>query len=801
MLRNYFLLTLRNIRRQPGYTLLNILGLTIGITSSLFILLFIIEETRFDSQHEKADRIYRISSDLTEPDDHFRWSVTQLPLANQLKEDCPEVESSVRLIPNGRTSLEYEDQFFYEEKVFYADSTLFDIFTLPLIQGNKSTALTAPRSVVLSERVAQKIFGKNDPMGKVLKTLQDTEYKVTGVFENMPNHSHLIAEVIFSSNTVPYFANPAPNTWGGFNIYTYALLNKDNNKPAELAAKLPKIIETHVATIFDEFNIKVKYEVLPLRDIHLKSDFEHEPEPTGQIGFLYIFGIVALLMLALACINYMNLSTARATKRATEVGIRKVLGSERWQLIAQFLSESIFFTTIALLISFALIPFLLPVFNETFGLQLSSDLLITTPILASLFGILAIVGVLGGSYPAFFLSAFKPITVLKGNLSRNGGNQRLRKVLVGIQFAITLFMLIGTGIIYDQMNYLRNKNLGFDKENVMVLTLPRRLSQEKFPILSQKLLANPKFIRIGSANNQLGGTPGKLLMNMENSQGSMEQFGVDHYGVDYNFFSTVNAQIVQGRDFDINLSTDSSSAVLVNESMVKRMAWDDPIGKRVQFGTEDTLQMFQVIGVVQDFHQQSLYEPISPLLFYPNQNNYALHARIQPENSEELAQIIAHANQSWKEVLPNSPFDFEFVDEAYMDLYEADQIRARIFTLFSVLMIFVACLGLLGLASFIAEQRTKEVGIRKILGAETPDIVFLLTKNFLFIVSMAAIPAFLLSWYFMKSWLQTFAYSTSLNFWLFLLAFLLVIIMVVITTGYHALRASSGNPVDSLRYE
>ncbi|MEO1626417.1 MAG: FtsX-like permease family protein, partial [Bacteroidota bacterium] len=556
-----------------------------------------------------------------------------------------------------------------------------------------------------------------------------------------------------------------------------------------------------VAVIFDQFNVQIKYETIALQDIHLLSDFDSEPKPTGQLSFLYIFGIVALLMLALASINYMNLSTARATRRATEVGIRKVLGSQRGQLILQFLSESVLFTLISLLLSYCLIPILLPFFNSAFDLQLSSQLLFSPTVLGGIFAILVLVGVLGGSYPAFFLSAFPPITVLKGTLSKSG-NQQLRKALVAIQFAITIFMLIGTGIIYDQMSYLRNKDLGFAKENVMTMQLPfPPEDRAKYPILKEKLLQNPRFVNVATSNNELGKGVGKSLMNVETKDGSMEQYGVDFYEIDSDFFSTMKVPIAMGRDFSSELSTDSMQSVLVNESMVKRMGWEDPIGKRVQLRPIDSLPFLRVVGVVENFHQKSLYEPIGALMFYPAQNLSIVHARIQPRNTQEVAEIIDYARNSWEELYPNSPFDYNFVDASFMELYEADRIRAKIFTLFSLLMIFVASLGLLGLASFIAQQRTKEVGIRKILGANTKDIVFLLTKSFVLLVIIAAIPAFVLAWYFMNSWLGTFAYHTDMNYWLFALAFFIVVVLTVLTTGFHALRASKGNPVDSLRYE
>ncbi len=556
-----------------------------------------------------------------------------------------------------------------------------------------------------------------------------------------------------------------------------------------------------MAVIFDQFDIKVKYELLPLTEIHLKSDFQGEPEPTGEMGFLYIFGAVAIFLLLLACINYMNLSTARATKRALEVGVRKVLGSEKRQLIMQFLSESILFTLIALIISFLVVFLVLPFLNENFGLQLQRTLLVSPQILLGALGIVLLTGVIGGSYPAFYLSAFKPITVLKGKLSRGSGNPTLRKVLVTVQFAVTIFMLVGTGIIYDQMQYLRNKDLGFDKDHVLAFQFENRQARERYPVIREKLLQNPKITTVGTSSTTPGQGFGKLLWNVEGSDGTMKQMGVDNYLVDFDFFPTLGMEIVAGRNFSADFGTDSTQAVMVNEAMVRRMGWTEPLGRKIQFGANDTLPVARVIGVVKDFHQVSLYDPIESLVFRPRFNLANVHVRIDPENTGELSSTIMAVEKIWTEVFPDQPFEYDFVDASFMELYRSDQIRGRIFTLFSVLMIIIACLGLLGLASFTTEQRTKEIGVRKVMGAQTSDILYLLTRNFVLLVIVGAIPAFIAAWYFMNLWLETFSYHTNMNYWLYGLAFLLVAALTLATTGYFAIRAANNNPVDALRYE
>lgn len=798
MLKNYVLVALRNFRRQPGYTALNILGLTLGVSATLFILLYLVRELSYDQYHEKIDRIYRVSSDITETDDAFKWAVTQTPLAPALKNDYPEVEEFVRFIPNGRTQFEYNQQSYFEERTYIVDSTVFDVFSFQFIQGEPHTALHEPNSLAISESLAESIFGRENPMGKTVEIGNDQKLQVRGVYHDMPSNSHLIANAMISAATFPWIREQSrnANSWGGFNIYSYVLL-KPGASPKSFEAKLDTVIKQRVAPIFDQFNIKVKYALLAVPDIHLKSDFEGEPEPLGQMSFIYIFGAVALFMLILACINYMNLATARSARRAMEVGMRKVLGSTKGQLIWQFLSESVILTFIALALSFGLVFVLVPWFNQLFDLNLKAAALFSPQLLGGMALILFLVGILGGSYPAFFLSAFQPITIMQGSSSRGTKNIALRKGLVVLQFVISIFMLIGTGIIYDQMNYLRNKELGFDKEHILTFSFTDRSQREKWPVIRNTLLEQPGITAIATASTTPSQGYGKQLMNIETAEGTMDQRGINNYGVDFDFFPTMGMEIIKGRNFSREFGTDSTLAVLVNEAMVKRMAWDDPIGKKLQFNANDTLPVARVIGVVKDFHQQALYEPIEPLMFRARFNNRVAHVKIAGNVSSAINQI----EKVWSENIPDAPFEYNFVDDSFMELYQADQVRARIFTLFSIIMIMIACLGLLGLASYTADQRTKEIGIRKIVGASSMDIVRLLTQNFLVLVAFAALPAFVIAWYFMTKWLDTFAYHTPMNYWLYALAFLLTALITLLTTSYHGLKAAQGTPADALRYE
>lgn len=794
MLRNYIKVAFRHLIKQRGYTALNIIGLTIGITSSLLILLYIFNELSFDKHHSNSNRIYRISSEITEPDNSFKWAVTQMPLAYTLKNTYAEVEEYSRFVGNGRTRLELDNINYFEQNIYFVDSAIFKMFDFNWIAGDQKTALLAPNSIALNKTIADKIFKGEDPIGKSLKTDGDQTWKVTGVYEDMAQNSHIIAEALISMATLPT-ANTSSN-WGSFGIYTYVMLNEANDAKS-FAIKLPEIIKEYVAPVFDQFEITVVYELLPITTIHLYSDYEGEPEALGDINYIYIFSAVGLFLLLIACINYMNLSTARSTKRSLEVGIRKVMGAQRPRLIGQFLSESILITIASFILSLSILFIIIPFLNNTLGTNLLMESLLQKEVVLAIILIITITGILGGSYPAFYLSSFRPVVVLKGTLSNKGGNKLLRKVLVTVQFSISIFMLIGTGIIYNQMNFVQSKNLGFDKENVIRFNLPNGQARAKWPVLRSKLLDNSNIINASTSASTPGNGFGKNLMNIESEEGVMEQKGLDHYGIDYDYFPTLKIEIVEGRNFSLDYGSDSSSAIMVNEAMVKRMGWSNPIGKKVQFGTQDTLAFSHVVGVVKNFHQQSLYNPIEALMFHPNTNNRRALVKIGGNTKSSLKSI----ETTWQEVFPTIPFEYEFIDESFLEQYETDQLRGKLFLGFSIMTIVISCLGLLGLASYTAEQRTKEISIRKVLGAETGGLVSLIIKDFIYLVIIGALPAFILSWYSMNEWLSSFEYHISIGPMIFILVFIITLGITILTTGFFALKAANSNPAENLKYE
>lgn len=790
MIKNYLKITLRHLLRQPGYTTLNILGLTIGTISSLLIVLYLYHEVSFDQQHTKANRIYRISSDISEPDNSFRWSVTQLPLGRTTKSEIAEVEQYVRFISNGRTRFVHEDISYYEEKIYMVDSTVFNVFDFKMVAGNPETALQGPRSVVISQSMAQKVFKGENPIGQILKT-DDNSLEVTGVYEDVPQNTHIRPNAMISASTVD--RNNSQN-WGSFGIYTYVLL-QEGVAPEAVQTKLDEIIQQYVAVIFDQYDVKVKYEMINIRDIHLYSTFQGEPEPVGNIKYIYIFGAVAIFLILIASINYMNLSTARSMKRALEVGIRKVMGAQRGMLIRQFMTESVLLTLSALIISILLLLLLVPFLNSQLQTGLSVSNLLQPEVLAAIAIMLLITGVLSGSYPAFYLSGFKPAAVLKGKGGKSG-NKMLRSLLVGIQFSISIFMLIGTLVIYDQMQYLRNKDLGFDKGQVVRLVLDNGPAREKWPVFKNKLLEDPNIQGAATSSTAPGRGFSKNLIAVETSNGTMEEYGVDLYAIDYDYLPVLSIDVKAGRNISSQYATDTATSVLVNEAMVARMGWEDPIGKKFQFDQDSTV-FHKVVGVVQDFHQRSLYDPIEALLFVPSLNNSNVLIKVSGDISSTLASIEA----KWTEVYPGMPFEYSFLDEDFMEQYETDQLRGKLFLGFSVMMIFIACLGLLGLASFIAEQRSREISIRKVLGANVPGLITLLVKDFIILVLLGALPAFVLAWYFTREWLQTFEYHVEINYFLFIAVLFIIGFITIFTTGYHALKAANSNPADNLKCE
>jgi putative ABC transport system permease protein len=787
MLKNLIKTAIRHIVKHYGYSILNILGLTLGISSALFLIIYVSDEVSYDRYHRNADRIYRVSSKITEPDDQFTWIVAQIPFGPQVVKDYPEVESFVRFINMPRALYKYEENEFNEENFYYVDSTLFKIFSYEVIRGDVNAAITQPNKIAITEKIATRYFGSSDPIGKILTT-GTTSFEVTAVFKDVPSNSHFRFDAIASRNNLP----KELGNWGGFGVYTYLLLPANFDvKPFE--AKIQAMYDAHMKSIFGALNIKIQYILEPLTRIHLYSTNSGEPEPTGSITYVYIFAIVALFLVLIAAMNYMNLATARSAGRAREVGLRKVVGSRRWALIVQFLAESTVFTLISLVFSLIILMALMPKFNSLAGKNFDLHVIYSPQVLASLLGIIIIVGILGGSYPAFFLSRFSPVTVLKGEITKGSAGSLFRKILVVIQFAISVIMIICTLVVFRQLNYLKSKDQGFDQKNVLSLQLNRAMVQ-KYPVLKQALLESPNIKYVCSTNSAVGEGTGKTIFNVETDQG-MSQRGVNFAVVDHDFVEALGIKIVQGREFQQDMPSDTLTGVLVNETFAKRMGWSDPVGKKVELGDARTIRA-RVIGVMKDYHQTGMYNEIESLLLMYRMRNNIVYLKLADKDME---QTIGFIGSKWKKIFPDQPFTYTFLSERFNRQFEADEKRGFIFTLFTVLAILIACLGLFGLASYMVEQRTTEIGIRKVFGANEAVILRLIAKDFLILTGIAIVVAFPVSYYFMSNWLENYVYRTNMDVMLFVTAAAITILITIITIGYKAYQAAVLNPAESIR--
>jgi putative ABC transport system permease protein len=789
MLKNLIKTAVRHILKHFGYSILNIIGLTLGITSALFLIIYVADEVSYDSYHVKADRIYRVSTTIKEPDDQFTWIIAQIPFGPQVVHDYPEVESFVRFIPMGRALYKYEDKEFNEENFNYADSTLFDIFTYKVLKGEVKTALLEPKKIILTEKIANKYFGKTDPIGKTLITGNNT-FEVTGVIENVPANSHFSFDAVASRNNLP----KQLGSWGNFGVFTY-LLFPENFDIKSFEKKMQGMYETYMKPIFGPMHITMNYNLEPIRRIHLYSTNTNEPTPTGSITYVYIFGIVAIFLVLIAAMNYMNLATARSTSRAREVGLRKVVGSKRTPLVFQFLSESLVFTIVSLIISIVLILILLPKFNEISGKSFNLHIVYSPVVLLSLLAIVIIVGIFGGSYPAFFLSRFSPVTVLKGEITQGSAGSLFRKILVVIQFTVSVIMIICTLIVFRQLNYMKTMDQGFDQKNVVGLELNGSMSR-KYPVLKQSLHDNPNIKYVTSTNSPVGEGSGKIIFQVETDLG-MAQKGVNFVIVDHDFVETLGIKMVSGRDFQQDMPSDTLTSVVVNETFVKRMGWKEPIGKKVEAGNANQLRA-RVIGVMKDYHQTGMYNGVESLLLAYRPINNIVYIKL---TGEETKTTLAFIESKWKEIFPDQPFVYTYLSERFNRQFEADEKRGLIFTIFTVLAILIACLGLFGLASYMVEQRTKEIGIRKVFGANENTILGLISKDFLILVSIGILIAVPVAYYIMSNWLENYVYRMKIGVPLLLFSALLTIIITFLTISYKAYQAAIMNPANALKTE
>jgi putative ABC transport system permease protein len=791
MIANLIKTAFRNIFKKFGYSLLNILGLTLGIASALFLVMYVTDELSFDRYHKNAGRIVRVQSHITETDDSFTWIVAQIPFGPQVIKDYPDVEAFTRLNQQGAAMYKANDgKEFNEENVYMADSSFFDIFSYRILEGDVTGSLKHPNSMVLTRTMARRYFGREPAVGKTLLSGNQL-YNITAVMEDVPKNSHVIFDALIANNLDN---TPAAN-WGSFGIFTYLLLREGTNIP-EFQEKLKSMYTKYIAAVLGNVGVKVVYELTPITRIHLHSNNAQEPVPPGNIQYVYIFGLVAFFLVLIASLNYINLATARATRRAKEVSLRKVVGSGRGMLVSQFLAESILITLFSLLLGVILISMLIPVLNQLSGKAFTLSILYSPVFLGSMGGIILIVGILAGSYPAFYLSRFSPAIVMKGSTQSGRSGSFFRKTLVVVQFTISVAMIVCTLVVIKQLHYMENKDQGWKMNDVATLLLPDNEQVSQMRVMKEKLLKSPYIEKVTLTNNRLGEGSPKTIFNMETSEG-MQPRGINFTVVDHDFFETLQIPLVAGRDFSLDYISDTLKGVIVNETLAKRLSWTEPIGKKVQLG-DGTRIMAQVIGVMKDYHQTGMYAEVESLMLIYRLDNQVMYLKMSHLNRDAA---VTYMEQVWKEVFPNKPFACTFLADRFKEQFGADRNRSVVFTSFTFLALFIACLGLLGLAFFTVERRTREIGVRKVFGASETSIIRLISRDFLILVGIAIIIALPLAGYLMTDWLKDYVYRYHMTVVLFLWPAIITIALTVIIISMQSWRAATANPADSLRDE
>jgi ABC-type transport system, involved in lipoprotein release, permease component len=818
MIKSYFKIAVRNLFKRKIYTLINILGLATGMAVCLLIVLFIQSELSFDNFHKNADQIYRVVLERKYPGRSTSYSIIPQTIGEAIKKEFPEVLESTRIFNftgGGDFFVKIGDKVFQEKHVLMVDSNFFHVFTASFIEGDPTTALEKPNTVVVNESTAKRYFGSAaNAMGKTLETdgNNNNKFMISAVCRDWPDNSHFLFDMLISSST---FQGTREPNYVNFSASTYLLLNKSAS-PQALEAKFPQIIQKYVAgdiekklaQTFAQFTAAgngYHYYLQPLRKIHLISDLEAELRPNGSIKAVYIFGVVAVFILFLASINFINLSTARSLERAKEVGIRKTFGSERRSLINQFLLESVMLSFISMIVGIIFIALLLPLFNQVADKDLSLVYFLQPLRILIILGFAILVGLIAGIYPALVLSSFKPITVLKGKFKSSGYGLALRNGLVVFQFAISVILIICTIIVNKQMNYMLGNRLGFKKDHIIVVERSDLLDKQTKAFKTEvRKISGVEFV---SSASSLPGTQNFFGTTFQ-PVGATEPMTGRGIIVDDQFTSALGIELKEGRFFSKDFSTDSL-AVVLNEKAVKEMDLKDPVGTRLTtpddvFNSRDgkTKYEYTVVGVVKDFHFQSLHQEITPLVITNSARfNDQMNVTAVRINADNFKSAVASIESTWKKFVPQRPFYYSFLDKNLAEQYKAEQTTQKVFTIFSVLAVFIGCIGLLGLAAYSTQQRTREISIRKVLGASMTNIVGMLSKDFLKLVAIAAVIAFPIAWYAMHKWLQDFAYRTSISWWIFLIAGLLSALIALFTISFQAIKAAVSNPVKSLRTE
>lgn len=817
MLNNYFISAYRNIVRNKFYSAINIAGLAIGIICAILILLYVQEELTFDKHHSNYERIYRLESDFTISDKNTLAALVPMPMAPTLMDEYPEIEDYARFAGFGIDDIlfTYQEKKFYEDNIYFADSSVFDVFTHDFIFGSPEQALNEPNTMVITESFSQRYFGDANPVGEVLTSSNFGDFRVTGVIENVPSNSHLTYECLLSMATiveltgVERFNDRSAGSFWNISVFGYLLL-KENTSMEGLHAKFPDFYEKYMASLGNQINASFNLMSQRLDQVHFHSTLEFDL-PVGNYNYIIIFSLVGIFMLIIACVNYMNMSTARSTNRAKEVGLRKVIGAHRISLIRQFLSESIVLAIIALILSLIITILILPYFNELAGKEIFVADLFKPFTVISVLLITLFVGLVSGSYPSFYLSSFLPVMVLKGTLPREGKGL-LRKILVIFQFVLSVALIIGTIVVSSQQRFIQNKDLGMNKENLLLI--PSRdttFINNQLRSFKEELTRNPNIKGVTSSILIPPRMASKVVFQVEKEEGLVE-IALSFSIVDHDFIKVMEIELLEGRDFDVERTTDLTEAFIINETAAKNLGWgNEALGKRVRFGINPADGTARndgvVIGVVKDFHFSSIHNTIEPFVFIVSENpTLNFYVRIDEKNEAETLEFISNKRIEMGNTLP---FNYFFFTEKLDEMYSSEKKLSYLFSIFALLTIFISCLGLLGLTSFITQQRTREIGIRKIMGATSTNITWMLNKDFLILVIIGNIIAWPFAYLAMVRWLQDFAYridfSISPFVWYtlipFILATLISIAIAMITVSLLSIRAANANPVDAIRYE
>lgn len=803
MLGNYLKVTYRNFIRQKLHSILNISGLVVGLSCFLLIALYIQDELSYDRFHGASDRIYRVLEHFESEGVGEHSASLPFPTGPALANTYPgQIKEAVRLFnfqsPSLALANKPADKAFNESRIFFADSTFLDVFDFPLLRGNRADALENPNSILITQSMAQKYFDGEDPMGKTLEFQGNQELLVTGILKDAPSNAHFQFDFIVSFASLrPWFNGGYPGTWYWNPCWTYVLL-EEHTDPRQLEGQFPPFVE---ANFPDFIKSDVELELQALTDIHLHSKLDYEIQANSDIKTIYIFGAIALLVLFIAAVNFVNLSTARATKRAKEVGVRKTMGSRKSQLVTQFIFESVMMTVLAIGISFAVVLLVMPSFNALVEKSIGLPDVLSPQFLVGALGLALLVGALSGFYPAFVLSSFKTVAVLK-NAPVKAMGFNFRRILVTAQFGISVFLIVATLVAIDQFRLLRDQDVGFDKEHVLMIPVIRSPMGQHYEYFRSEALQSP-FVKSVTGVEEIIGA--KHQVGNYRFEGMERSKPFPRFFVLHDFVETMDIEMAAGRDYDRAFITDDSLAVVVNESMVNAMGWNSPeeaVGKQYYFGNE---LRGKVVGVVKDYHFISKHHPIGPLVLDLDTrpqafNLFIKYLAVKVDNSN-LQQALADLQQAWTSTLPDRPFDAFFLEDRLNESYKAEQKLSRITVIFSILAILVACLGLFGLATFTVERRTKEIGLRKVLGIKTSAILVLLSKEFVYLILIALVVSIPVSYLLLERWLNGFAYRISIEVWPFIIAGLITFGVSTATVLYHAIRASWINPVQALKHE